>query len=202
MAKIWKEGQRRETPEEREERLRQNEINMALPYGVKLGIARSRIVDWYNTCREYGKTCHVSVGGLDSITLLALVREVLGEDIKGVSVSALEDKSIQAVHKEMGVIRIKPVKNMRQVVEEFGFPVISKAIAAKVSRLQVPGDDSPIIKAYMTGDEGAWGGTSTTKNSSCRTSGFSCLADCTRIFALTWIVRLRPSRYLTSAATG
>lgn len=158
MTKIWQEGQKRETAEERDERWRQNQINLQLPYDVKKNIATSRIVEWYRTAGDYQKTVHVSVGGLDSITLLALVRETLGEDIPGVSVSALEDKSVRAVHRQMGVIAVKPEKNMKQVIDEYGYPVISKAVSAKLSRLQVPGDTSPIIKAYMTGDEGAWGG--------------------------------------------
>ena len=43
-------------------------------------------------------------------------------------------------------------------MQEYGFPVVSKLAAAKIARLQVPGDESPIIRAYMTGDMGAWGG--------------------------------------------
>ena len=173
MAKIWQEGQHRETPEERDARFAANQANLALPYGVKKGIARDRIVDWYQTCKQFGMDCHVSVGGLDSITLLAFVRETLGDDIKGVSVSSIEDRTVQNVHKEMGVIRIKPIKNMRQVIDEYGYPVISKAVSAKISRLQTPGDTSPIIKAYMTGDEGAWFQQSRCKPSEdgCQSSG-------------------------------
>ena len=44
-----------------------------------------------------------------------------------------------------------------QILQEYGFPVVSKLAAAKISRLQTPGDDSPIIRTYMTGDMGAWG---------------------------------------------
>ena len=158
MAKIWQPGQKRETPEERKARIARNDVMMQQPYEVKVRMAELRIEDWARTCDDYGMDCHVSVGGLDSITLLALVRRVLGDSAKGVSVSSLEDKSIQAVHKEMGVIAVKPEKSKLQVIREFGFPIISKQISAKISRLQTPGDDSPIIKAYMTGDEGAWGG--------------------------------------------
>jgi len=157
MTKIWKEGEKRETPEERDERIRLNKQRMALPYEAKVALAENRVWDWQNTCREYGKDYAVSVGGLDSITLLAFVRRTLDENVTGMSISSLEDKSIQAVHKEMGVIAVKPAKSMIQVIKEYGYPVISKQISAKLSRLQTPGDDSPIIKAYMTGEEGAWG---------------------------------------------
>lgn len=158
MAKIWEPGQKRETAEERELRLSRNEQMLALPYSAKVNAAAVRVFDWVDTCAKYGKDYAVSVGGLDSITLLAFVRKTLGENVKGVSISSLEDKSIQAVHKEMGVIAIKPLKSKLQVIKEYGFPVISKLMSFKISRLQTPGDTSPIIKAYMTGEEGAWGG--------------------------------------------
>ena len=156
--KVWKEGQTKETEEEKRERLEKNEQYLSMPYEAKVSLARSRIWEWYDECRRNGKTCAVSVGGLDSITLLALARDELGDDIDGISVSVLEDKSIQAVHKEMGVIPIAPLKSKVEILQEYGFPVVSKLASAKINRLQTPGDDSPIIKAYMTGDMGAWGG--------------------------------------------
>lgn len=147
----------KETEEERRARLAKNDRFLAEPYELKVKRARLRIREWRDTCWENDKEPAVSVGGLDSITLLALVREELGPDAEGISVSSLEDKSIQAVHKEMRVKVISPKMSKVQVLNEFGFPVISKLISAKIERLQTPGDNSPIIKAYMTGDEGPWG---------------------------------------------
>ena len=155
--KVWTEGQTKETEEEKQERLAMNAQYMAMPYGAKVSLAEARIWEWYRECGANGKNYAVSVGGLDSITLLALCRKTLGADTQGISVSALEDKSIQAVHREMGVIPVAPLKSKVEILQEYGFPVISKLNAAKISRLQTPGDTSPIIKAYMTGDEGAWG---------------------------------------------
>lgn len=158
MVKVWTPGQRRETRDEKLLRLQTNAQRIALPYGAKVNMAKRRIIEWADFCWENGKSYAVSVGGLDSITLLALCRETLMEDVPGISVSVLEDKSVQAVHREMGVIPIKPKKSKVEVLQEFGFPVVSKLAAAKISRLQTPGDTSPIIRAYMTGDMGAWGG--------------------------------------------
>jgi hypothetical protein len=53
---------------------------------------------------------HVSVGGLDSITLLLFLRKYVDPDIRGVSVSSLEDGSIQRIHRELGVEKIAPLK--------------------------------------------------------------------------------------------
>lgn len=158
MAKIWKPGQKKETAEEKQARLERNDYLLSLPHDKKVQWAADIVEDWARTCEDYGKNYAVSVGGLDSITLLAFVRDVLCEEVPGISVSSLEDKSIQAVHKEMCVTPIKPLKSKVQVLQEHGFPVVSKLAAAKIERLQIPGDTSPIIRAYMTGDMGAWGG--------------------------------------------
>lgn len=157
QVKIWQEGQHKETAEEKAERLKRNDFLLNRPYADKVQWAADVVEAWKEACEEYGKNYAVSVGGLDSITLLAFVREVLGEDVPGISVSVLEDKTIQKVHDEMHVIKIAPLKSKVQILQEYGFPVVSKLASAKISRLQTPGDTSPIIKAYMTGDMGAWG---------------------------------------------
>ena len=156
--KVWQPGGHKETRDEKLYRLQLNAQRIALPYGAKVNMAKRRIREWADFCWDNGKNYAVSVGGLDSITLLALCRKVLHENVPGISVSVLEDKSIQQVHREMGVIPIKPLKSKVEILQEYGFPVVSKLAAAKIARLQVPGDESPIIRAYMTGDMGAWGG--------------------------------------------
>ena len=68
---------------------------------------------------------HVSVGGLDSIVLLLFLRKI-GIDIPAISVSALEDKSIQRVHRQLGIENVKPGKSKIEILNDVGFPVISK----------------------------------------------------------------------------
>lgn len=80
-----------------------------LPYEVKKQKAIRRIHEFVEECDKRELNCHVSVGGRDSIVLLALIRS-LGYDeerIPAVGVSGLEDASIIRVHKEMGVIMLK-----------------------------------------------------------------------------------------------
>ncbi|MBR4211030.1 MAG: hypothetical protein IKR84_01400, partial [Oscillibacter sp.] len=117
---------------------------------------------WAELCEQNGKTPVVSVGGLDSITLLLFVRKLLGPDIVGASVSALEDKSIQDIHRKLGVVRIAPKMNMAKVLNTFGFPVISKAVAKKIEHLQIPPEQADKRTMYynhalMTGETGPWG---------------------------------------------
>lgn len=71
-------------------------------YQFKTRYAEIRAREFYSECCKRGLECHVSVGGLDSITLLLFLRSI-GIHVPAISVSHLEDKSIQAVHKQLGV---------------------------------------------------------------------------------------------------
>ncbi|MBQ5832089.1 MAG: hypothetical protein IIW43_01265, partial [Selenomonadales bacterium] len=62
-------------------RMRQN-----LPYAAKVEHAKIRVREWIGTCATEGASCHVSVGGLDSITLLYFIRNE-GYDVPAISVS-------------------------------------------------------------------------------------------------------------------
>lgn len=130
----------------------------ALPYEAKIMLAKRRAWEFYDKMTGEGKECHVSVGGLDSITLLVFLRSI-GIDVPAISVSILEDKSNQAVHKQLGVISIKPHMTKSKVLQELGFPVISKAKANKISYLLQPNaEKQTFIHAIMTGDMGEQGG--------------------------------------------
>lgn len=102
--------------------------------------------------------CYVAVGGLDSITLLMFLRHI-GIDVPAISVSVLEDKSIQKIHQELGVQSLKPLKSKVEVIRDFGWPVLSKEIANKISLLQNPTLKNITVRhAIITGETGAYGG--------------------------------------------
>ena len=96
----------------------------ALPYEVKVKRAERRAIEYVEKLDDMGLSAHVSVGGLDSIVLLLFLRNI-GIDVPAISVSALEDKSIQKIHRELDVIPIPPGKPKVQILQEYGFPVIS-----------------------------------------------------------------------------
>lgn len=76
------------------------------PYRYKLILAEGKAREFYEEIVENrGMNVHVSVGGLDSITLWVWLKSI-GLDVPAISVSSLEDKSIQLVHKAMGVERL------------------------------------------------------------------------------------------------
>lgn len=129
----------------------------SLPYKVKVGKAKQRIREFIQGCDQLGYNTHVSVGGLDSITLLCLIRS-MNIDIPAISVSVLEDKSIIQVHKQLGVEMVKPLKNKHEILQEEGFPVISKKIATKIMALQDPTEKNATIRhAIITGECGEKG---------------------------------------------
>ena len=144
-----------------EQKIADFRVKQQQPYDFKVAYAESRAWEFYNECGKRGLNCHVSVGGMDSITLLVFLRE-LGIDVPAVSVSALEDKSIIQVHKELGVEAIRPLKRKPDIIKEFGFPILSKEIAGKIDLLQHPSEKNKTVRhAIITGETGAYGGNRT-----------------------------------------
>lgn len=61
--------------------------------------------------------------------------------------------SIQRVHKALGIERIAPGKSKVQVLNEVGFPVISKKIAGCIDTLQHPTEKNKTVRhAIITGE--------------------------------------------------
>lgn len=127
------------------------------PYEVKKRRSELRANEFVEQMDERELNAHVSVGGLDSITLCVFLKHI-GIDVPAISVSALEDKSIQKVHKALGVTILKPYKTKVQVLNECGFPVISKRIAGKITLLQNPSEKNKTVRhAIITGECGELG---------------------------------------------
>lgn len=138
-----------------DERVKQFRKNQQAPYSEK----RSRAVNLaWEFFRQVEGRCYVAVGGLDSIVLYLFLRSI-GIDVPAVSVSSLEDKSIQHIHQALGVQALKPLKSKVKVIREFGWPVISKEIAGKIATIQHPTEKNATVRhAIITGETGAQGG--------------------------------------------
>lgn len=175
-------------------------------YKQKIRHAENVARSYEEKCREMGMNCHVSVGGLDSITLHYFLEEC-GVHVPCVSCSTLEQRGVQAVHKriaaemeaayparewyaghnaltqeEINCIKdademereqaaldacptlprmyfLKPLKPKAAVIQELGFPVLSKEIAGKISLLQNPTPKNATVRhAIITGETGEYGG--------------------------------------------
>lgn len=131
-----------------------------VPYNIKVMMSKDRIREFFKEAQTRGLNCHVSVGGLDSIVLGHLIREMgyTEQEIPFVSASSLEDISIQRVHKEMGCITVQPLKPKVRILQEEGFPVLSKRIANKINTLANPTEKNKTVRhAIITGECGEQG---------------------------------------------
>lgn len=139
-------------------------------YSFKKKYAKIRALEFAEECDKRGLNYHVSVGGLDSITLFLFLKSI-GIDAPGITVSYLEDKSIQRVHKLLGLERLQSAvkfvdENGREhrwtkveILQEFGFPVLSKEVAAKIETLAKPTEKNKTVRhAIITGETGEYGG--------------------------------------------
>lgn len=101
----------------------------ALPLEIKVAKSLQRIREWV---QHFGKeNVHVSFsGGKDSTVLLHLVRSIY-PNIKAVYVdTGLEYPEIKVFVKSFDNVEIlHPKKNFRQVIEKYGYPIISKSVA-------------------------------------------------------------------------
>lgn len=144
-----------------DEHIAQFRAKMKMPYEFKRNYAEIRAREFYDECGRRGLNTHASVGGLDSITMLCFLRKI-GIDVPAISCSQLEDKSIQKVHKALGVENVKPLRRKDKVIMEFGFPVISKETAGKIELLQNPSEKNATVRhAIITGETGEYGGNRT-----------------------------------------
>ena len=141
-----------------------------MPYSFKKKYAAIRAREFAAECERRGLNYHVSIGGLDSIVLYLFLQSI-GIYAPGISVSYLEDKSIQKIHKALGVERlmsavryvdengVKHRWSKPAIIQEFGFPVLSKEVAAKIELLQNPTEKNKTVRhAIITGETGEYGG--------------------------------------------
>lgn len=131
-----------------------------LPFSIKRRMSENRIRSFIEEAQSRGLNTHVSVGGLDSIVLAYLIRFMgyTEKEIPFVSASSLEDASIQKVHKELGCIVVKPLKSKVNILQEEGFPVLSKKIANKINTIANPTEDNKTVRhAIITGECGEQG---------------------------------------------
>lgn len=139
----------------------------SLPYEAKIAHAERIAFEFQDWAIEHDKNLCVSIGGLDSLTLYKFLMK-LGIEVTPVTVSALEDVTVRKAHKNIpGMVFLKPYMNKRAVIEQFGFPVISKEKAGKIELLQNPTEKNKTVRhAIVTGECGELGKFKTIKTGS------------------------------------
>ena len=117
----------------------------SLPLNMKISISKMRIREWYN---KYNGDVYVAFsGGKDSTVLLDLVRSTY-PNIKAVFVdTGLEYPEIKKFIKTINNVEtIRPKISFLQVLDKYGYPIISKTVSMAISRYRNTKD--PIQKEY------------------------------------------------------
>ena len=125
----------------------------SLPLDIKIGLSLTRIKEFYEA--NSGKVYISFSGGKDSTVLLHLVRSVYPE-VEAVFVDTgleyPEIKKFVATQENVKVIR--PKLSFKQVLDKYGYPVISKKVARQISDLQNPTDRNKATRElYFSGNK-------------------------------------------------
>ena len=101
----------------------------AMPLPVKIGLTQTRIRAWVNEFGVDGVYVSFS-GGKDSTVLLNIVREIYPNVTAMFCDTGLEYPEIREFVKTFdNVDWVKPKMNFRQVIEKYGYPMISKEVS-------------------------------------------------------------------------
>lgn len=108
------------------------QILQAQDLELKIMLTKQRIREWVTAFSSQGVYVSFS-GGKDSTVLLHLVREVY-PDVEAVFVNTgLEYPEIQRFVKTFDNVRILyPKKTFKQVISDYGYPIIGKEVAEKI----------------------------------------------------------------------
>lgn len=121
----------------------------AMPLEQKIIMSQARIRAWH----EYWPEVHVSFsGGMDSTVLLHLVRSMY-PDVPAVFINTgLEyPENVRHVKRHENVTIVRPDKSFKQVIAEYGYPVISKRTAQYIHEVQNAQGETATKRLRLTG---------------------------------------------------
>ncbi|MCK5316863.1 MAG: phosphoadenosine phosphosulfate reductase family protein [Anaerolineales bacterium] len=114
-------------------------IREKYPLWMKLEITKNRIIQYHDSLEGQIYVCFS--GGLDSTVLVDIVRSIFPDAIVVFCDTGEEFPEIKSFIKTIrDVITVRPKMTYRQVIEKYGYPVISKKVAMGFDR-------------YRSGDE-------------------------------------------------
>ena len=98
----------------------------------KIQVTQTRIIEWY---QKFNGQVYVSFsGGKDSTVLLDIARRLYPDIQAAFCDTGLEYPEIREfVKTKENVVWLKPKMNFRKVIETYGYPLISKEVAQKIS---------------------------------------------------------------------
>lgn len=121
----------------------QLEQRQGLDLDLKIKMSKLRIKEWYK--ENKGNVYVAFSGGKDSTVLLHLVRSIYPNVIAVFVDTGLEYPEIKEFVKEFdNILVLIPKMNFTQIIEQYGFPVVSKSVSMSISRYR--NTKSPVQK--------------------------------------------------------
>ena len=123
----------------------------SLPLEAKVNLTQRRIREWYEAWD--GEVFVSFSGGKDSTVLLHLVRQ-LYPDVPALFIdTGLEYPEIKEFVKTIkDVVSVKPKMGFHDVINKYGYPIVSKETAERVYRLRHYNLSERVKKYYLEGD--------------------------------------------------
>jgi len=122
-----------------------------LPLDIKIKMTERRVKQWYE--HQDGNVYVSFSGGKDSTVLLHLVRQMY-PDVPAVFIdTGLEYPEIRDFVKTLdNVTWLKPKLSFREVIDKYGYPVVSKEVAQKIHEIRTTKSDK-LRNKRLYGDE-------------------------------------------------
>ncbi len=132
--------------------IKELQMLQALPLEVKIMKSRQRIIEFVDYMGGEDKVYISFSGGKDSTVLLDLVRKEFPDIVAVYSNTGLEFPEINNfVKTKENVIMVRPENSFKQVIEKFGYPIVSKKTARMISDCQNPTDkNAKSRKLYLS----------------------------------------------------
>jgi len=122
---------------------------LAMPFDSKVEWARRRIREWHD---HYDGMVYVAFsGGKDSQVLLHLVRSEFPDVPAVFCAEPTFPEVLRVVRETPNCVTLKPKRKIPEIIERFGYPVISKRVAQYVHEARSGGPGSSIWRLRTTG---------------------------------------------------